>query len=262
MHILRRVLGVSFIVFAIVVTSSATTVFAYTSSASTLSSRTVVAQVSSLHSPATSAIPKSIRAPLNPSSPPHGCTAANDGEVWIDPDNNERWECFCFDKFRPDGQRVRVCAWALVLPKPNPSTWEDVNSNLLMDVEGVSKNNGARIHQWSYTGGSNQWWKMVHNPNFFRDTVLEAVSSNSGKCLGVSAASKSQGAWIVQWDCVGASNQGWVWAWTGGFDNGWPVWNLVNMNSNMCLGISGGSIYQGAYAVQWGCAGSLDQEWF
>jgi Ricin-type beta-trefoil lectin domain len=259
--ILRRVFVASCVVVVLAFMVSASPIYAHTFT------RTAVARPATLHVPATSTSsgpkPATLKNPLSPSSPPHACTTANDGEVWIDSDNNEKWECFCFDKFRPDGQRVLVCAWALVLDQPNPSTWLNLNSGLNMDVEGVSKNNGARIHQWAYTGGRNQWWQMVSDPSFFRGTVLEAISVNSNKCVGVSAASKSQGAWIVQWSCNGSADQGWVWAWTGSFtSNGWPIWNLVNMNSNMCLGISAASKQQGAYAVQWACNGSPDQSWY
>jgi hypothetical protein len=37
---------------------------------------------------------------------------------------------------------------------------------------------------------------------------------------------------------------------------------MVNGNSGLCLGIQSGSISYGADAIQWGCNGHLDQEWF
>ncbi len=259
MSILRRVFVASCVVFVLAFTLSASPIYAHTFT------RTAVAQGTTLHVPATSASsgPKTATSknPLSPSSPPHACTLANQFEIWTDPDNNEKWQCFCYDR-EHDGGFYTVCNWALLLDQPNPSTWINYNSGYYMDVEGVSKNDGARIHQWAYTGGQNQFWHMYVDYGH-GSPYLNGVSVNSSKCLGVSGASKSNGASIVQWSCNGSKDQTWVWAWTGSFNGGgWPIWNLVNLNSGMCLGISGASLQEGAYAVQWECNGSFDQSWY
>jgi hypothetical protein len=137
----------------------------------------------------------------------------------------------------------------------SPAYWSDYNSDLYLDVEGVSTNNGARLHQWSFTGAGNQLWRSY----IFGDRYSLLVSGNSGKCMGVSGASKSQGASAVQWDCNGSPDQEWYFQFTGNYKYGWPVYRVVNRNSGMCLGVTGSSPDVGAYFVQWTCNGHSDQ---
>lgn len=188
--------------------------------------------------------------------PSVACTINNVGDLYVDPKTGEVWKCKCMEEVTPQGKQV-VCQWRGLLMRP--STWINFNSNLYMDVENVSLSNGARIHQWTYTGANNQFWYM-NNPI---DVDLTAKSVNSGKCLGVGGGSVSQGAPIVQWDCNGHLDQNWVWTWTGYYtSDGWPVWNIIDANSGQCLGIQGGSTQVGAYAVQWQCNGHYDQDWW
>ena len=198
---------------------------------------------------------------VTPLSPPNPCTQANDGQKWNDPATGEQWECICFTKLENGGQRVLVCAWALVLAQPNPSTWVNLNSGLYMDVNGGSKNDGAQILQWPYTGANSQWWNM--GLSNWGNATLKAENKNSSKCMGVNNASTTEGASIIQWACNGNADQAWTWAWTGSYtSSGWPIWNVVDLHSNMCLGITNGSTQSGAYALQWACNGNADQEWY
>jgi Ricin-type beta-trefoil lectin domain len=194
--------------------------------------------------------------------PPYPCTPPNSGDRWTDPDTGENLVCRCF-YYWENNQIYYDCEWVLEEEEPDPSTWVDLNSGLYMDVEGVSQNNGARIHQWTYTGAGNQWWGMHTSPCGCGTGFVNSTSVNSGKCLGVSGGSLSQGASIVQWSCNGHPDQTWLWIYTGyTTSTGWPIWNILDENSGMCLGISGGSTSRGAYAIQWGCNGHADQAWF
>ncbi|HLG78438.1 MAG TPA: RICIN domain-containing protein, partial [Ktedonobacteraceae bacterium] len=119
----------------------------------------------------------------------------------------------------------------------------------------------ALIHQWTYTGANNQWWAMYGSS--YGDSYIRAISVNSNKCMGVQGGSTQRGASVLQWSCNGAPDQAWTWAWTGYYaGNRWPIFNIVNLNSHMCLGITGASLQVGADAVQWTCNGSADQEWY
>jgi galactose oxidase len=80
--------------------------------------------------------------------------------------------------------------------------------------------------------------------------------------MGVSGGSLSPGATVVEWDCNGHSDQEWIYVPTGGYANGWPLYNIENLNSGQCLGVSGGSKALGAQVVQWSCNGHPDQEWY
>jgi len=81
--------------------------------------------------------------------------------------------------------------------------------------------------------------------------------NGNGLCLGVSGASLTEGAEVVQWTCNGGPDQSWV-----------PVtvikkavFKFRNLNSNMCLGVEGGSTAKGANVVQWPCIDHTDQDW-
>lgn len=205
-------------------------------------------------------------APGNPvptADPPYPCTPPHGGDRWTDPDTGENLVCRCFYYWVSPTQIAYDCEWILDEEVPDPSTWIDLKSGLYMDVEGVSKNNGARIHQWTYTGAGNQWWGMNTSSCGCGTGWVNSTSVNSGKCLGVGGGSLNEGASVVQWSCLPHPDQTWAWIYTGATtSSGWPIWNILNDNSGMCLGISGGSTSVGAYAIQWGCNGNADQAWY
>lgn len=137
-------------------------------------------------------------------------------------------------------------------------TWMNNKSGLMLDVSGPSTSNGAVVHQWSYNGGDNQWWFRPWQANGW----TRLSSRYSGKCLGISGGSTAAGAQAIQWDCNGNPDQFVQFQWTGKTSGGWPVYHIIDYNSGMCLGVSGGSTAQGAKVIQWPCNGNADQEWF
>jgi CubicO group peptidase (beta-lactamase class C family) len=85
--------------------------------------------------------------------------------------------------------------------------------------------------------------------------TLEAL--NSGKCLTVEFASQSDNAYIIQYDCLGETNQTFTLQST---DDGRT--NIVNDNSGMCVTVAGNSMTSGAGLIQYACVpGALNQEW-
>jgi hypothetical protein len=87
---------------------------------------------------------------------------------------------------------------------------------------------------------------------------FQVINYHSGLCLGISGGRNDAPA--VQWGCNGHADQSWHW---GSQNSSFPGWfQLVNGNGS-CLGISGGSLNQGAQAVGWSCLGSghFDQYW-
>ncbi|MCO5973966.1 RICIN domain-containing protein [Actinoallomurus soli] len=136
-------------------------------------------------------------------------------------------------------------------------TWNNYNSGMYLDITGPSTNNGSKVHQWTWTGADNQWW-FRYDSNY--GNVFTRYGSN--KCMGVSGSSRSAGAPVVEWDCNGSSDQQWIYIPTGGYANGWPLYNIINLNSQQCLGVTGGSKALGAQVVQWPCNGHPDQEWY
>jgi len=140
---------------------------------------------------------------------------------------------------------------------PLGETWVNYNSGMYLDVTGPSTANGTLMHQWTYTGADNQWW-FRYGWNY--GDVFTRYGTN--KCMGVAGGSTSAGAAVVEWDCNNHLDQQWIYLATGGYANGWPVYNIVNLNSGQCLGVQGGSTALGAQVVQWPCNGHPDQEWY
>lgn len=81
---------------------------------------------------------------------------------------------------------------------------ENYASGKVLDVEGVSCNNGANVQQWQYGGGANQEWSIIRV-----DDCWKIINRNSGKALDVSGISSEDNANIIQWDYNGQANQLW-----------------------------------------------------
>jgi glucosylceramidase len=136
------------------------------------------------------------------------------------------------------------------------------NSGKCVDVSGISKSDGANVHQWTCRHQSNQMWSVV--PDWYTDGYFLLVVQHSGKCLDVSGPSTADGANVHQWTCHNGFNQ--QWSLTGGPGGGAPVpgntvYRFVNRYSGKCLEVAGGSLSEGANIRQWTCNGSYHQYW-
>jgi O-glycosyl hydrolase len=126
------------------------------------------------------------------------------------------------------------------------------NSNLLLDVNGASTSNGAKVIQWNGNGGSNQQWSLVSVSGGY----YNVVNRNSGLLLDVSGASTSSGASVIQYSNNGGSNQQWSLVSVGG-----GYYNVVNRNSGLLLDVSGASTSPGANVIQYSNNGGTNQQW-
>ncbi|RKR92094.1 glucose/arabinose dehydrogenase [Micromonospora pisi] len=126
------------------------------------------------------------------------------------------------------------------------------HSGKLADVSGVSTADGAVVHQWAATGGTNQRWQAVDAGG---GTVqLKAV--HSGKCMAVTGGSTAAGTGVSQVPCGTAASQRWQpVAQSGG------VYELRAAHSGQCLDVNGNSMNDGATLIQWGCGGGANQRW-
>ncbi len=79
------------------------------------------------------------------------------------------------------------------------------HSGKVLDVAGVSRDNGARVHQWDWWGGPNQKWRLEDVGGGY----FKVVSANSGKVLDVAGVSRDNGAPVHQWDWWAGWNQHW-----------------------------------------------------
>jgi hypothetical protein len=105
-------------------------------------------------------------------------------------------------------------------------------------------------------GAHTQQWQLVIDFSTTSGAYFKVVNHNSGKALGVSGASTSDGASIVQWTYTGSTDQLWNVSLNS---NGKAV--ITNDASAKVAGVYQGSTAQGAHAVQWTNTGAADQQW-
>lgn len=125
------------------------------------------------------------------------------------------------------------------------------HSGKSMDVAGVSRNNGANVHQWDYVGGNNQKWRAIDKGAGY----FQLQSVHSGKCLDVAAWSRSNGGNLIQWDCHNGANQQFKPENQGGH------YYLRNRHSNKCADVREVSYSNGASIHQWDCIGQDNAKW-
>jgi len=126
-----------------------------------------------------------------------------------------------------------------------------VHSGMLLDVSGASTADGAKVDQWSATGGTNQQWTFSQ----VSAGVYTLAGVGSGKCLEVPGSSTTQGAQLDIWTCNGGANQRWAPLWTG------TTYVFVNLNSGWVVDVSGSSTAAGATVDQWVANGGANQSW-
>ncbi|GAA2847641.1 hypothetical protein GCM10010517_04740 [Streptosporangium fragile] len=129
------------------------------------------------------------------------------------------------------------------------------HSDKCLDVEGVSTQQGANVHQWTCINGQpNQQWHLVATSGGYY-TIRAA---HSGKCLDVWGVSTADGANVHQWTCLpNQRNQEWKLVQK---DNGY--FTVVARHSGKCLDVSGVSAADGANVHQWTCLPrQRNQEW-
>ncbi|BDI33547.1 hypothetical protein CCAX7_55980 [Capsulimonas corticalis] len=146
--------------------------------------------------------------------------------------------------------------WQL-LDVPQQSLIINKNSSLSMDLISGNTANNAPINQWSvsnYLDGA-QHWMVIPTPNGH----YALISSVTGMAATISAASKTNGAQLVDWPySTGDASQQFDLVSMG---SGW--YNIKNVNSGLVLDVSGGSTANGGQIIQWtsGGAGAANQLW-
>ncbi|WP_230394935.1 glycosyl hydrolase family 95 catalytic domain-containing protein [Plantactinospora alkalitolerans] len=125
-------------------------------------------------------------------------------------------------------------------------------SGKVLDVSGASTANGAKAVQWSWTGGTNQQWRLEPNP----DQSFRLISRSSGKVLESPGGSTAQGTQLGQWSDTAGTHQWWRLVGTGD-----GYYHLINVRNGLAADVSGGSLNDGAQVVQWAANGGTNQQW-
>ncbi len=78
----------------------------------------------------------------------------------------------------------------------------------LLDLDRGLQENGTNIGIWENTNSDAQLFKFVENADGSYTICTKATGDKSA--LGVEAASKDEGANVIEWECDGTSNQNWT----------------------------------------------------
>ncbi len=87
-------------------------------------------------------------------------------------------------------------------------------------------------------------------------TYYEVVARHSGECLDVFDGSTTNGAKVIQWPCVGVTNQQWLIIPVGD-----GYYKFIARHSSKALAVQAASTANGALAVQNIEAGTAQQQW-
>lgn len=86
--------------------------------------------------------------------------------------------------------------------------------------------------------------------------VYQLRAKHSSLCVDVQAASKADGAAVLQWTCSTSNNQRWQ---LTNLSNGY--YEVKAAHSGKCLDVAGGSTSNGGVVHQWACHRANNQQW-
>jgi hypothetical protein len=124
-------------------------------------------------------------------------------------------------------------------------------SGKVLDVTGNGTADGVKVVQWTWSGGANQQWQLLSNP----DGSVRLVNRNSGRLLE-SPSGAGQGTQLDQWQDTDSNNQWWKLA-----DTGDGYYQLVNVRTGLCADVDGGSTSDGARVIEWPTNTGTNQQW-
>jgi hypothetical protein len=150
-----------------------------------------------------------------------------------------------------------------------PFVISSVNSGLVLDVKGASKDAGTLVQQWTPNGGTNQQWTLRR---FGTGLLYEIVSVNSGLVLDVEGRSTSAGAGIDQYFAQGTPNQLWNIYRRPGTTQGYAIVSeqvspapyspgRLSSPANLVLDVPGLSTAPGTAIQQYTENDGLNQQW-
>ena len=123
------------------------------------------------------------------------------------------------------------------------------NSGKVLDVNGASTAEGAKVIQWTWSGSTNQQWQLLPNA----DGSFRLSARHSGLVL---TAGSTQGAQLEQRADTGGNDQWWKLV-----DAGGGQVTLVNVRTGWCADVDGSSKADGAKVIQWAANGVANQQW-
>jgi len=126
------------------------------------------------------------------------------------------------------------------------------HSGLALSVENNSKENGANIIQWQYTGNQSQQFDVKSLGNDF----YSIRAAHSGKSIDVYNFSSEPGGEIRQWEYWGSDNQQWQIKHVGN-----NYYTITSRYSWLTLDIWNWSSSNGGDIRQWTTTNANNQQW-
>ncbi|MCO8276202.1 RICIN domain-containing protein [Actinoplanes sp. TRM 88003] len=124
---------------------------------------------------------------------------------------------------------------------PNPSfRLRSESAGRCLDVNGAGSANGSPMILWDCHANANQQFTLTGQ-------TLRVL----GKCLEVPATSTASAPARI-WDCAGGPNQQWNLNSNG---------TVSNVQTGLCLDVSGAGTANGTAVVVWGCHTAANQRW-
>ncbi|SHH62196.1 Pectate trisaccharide-lyase precursor [Vibrio aerogenes CECT 7868] len=141
--------------------------------------------------------------------------------------------------------------WAADLPEGRYVIYAK-HSGRAFDITAGSKENGAKLQQWGYSGSKWQQFDLMYEG----DGYYSLRSANSGKALDVKAHSTASGADIIQYTFRGNDNQLWKLN-----DRGNGYYTIISKHSGKAMDVWGRSTKSGA-AIRQGTLTNKDNQLF
>ena len=134
------------------------------------------------------------------------------------------------------------------------SVYQIVNRNSCksLNVSGGSRNDGATIEQYTYSGWNSEQWQLISTD----DGYYKIKNINSGKFMGITENSIYDGATNIQWYDSNSWSQQWQLVQQ---QNGY--YKIKNRNSNKLLTIKNNSIDNCAITTQSSDSNNWNQMW-
>jgi len=144
-------------------------------------------------------------------------------------------------------------AQLLAAGKIPPDVYKLVNrkSGKVLDVEGRSKDDGHKLHQWNYSGGNNEKWKVVPQEDGY-----QLVCVDSGKALNVPQTQTGDGIALTQANPAKTPFQLWKIEKTDG-----NFYKLSAQGSGKALAVGGDPTKDGSPIIQTTYTGAPEQQW-
>ena len=150
---------------------------------------------------------------------------------------------------------VSACAPTAQAGTVDTNAWYVIvnrNSGKVLDVSGVSSEDGAALTQWARIDGTNQQFQFVDSGGGY----YRLKARHSGKVLDVSSWSTADNAAIHQWSDHDGVNQQFRLA-----DSPDGYFRLINRNSGKAVEVPGFSSDDGTGIVQYSDWGGVNQQW-